>query len=467
MQSKPQNGAEITNPAERSEDRQTQEYESLAVEAVAQQDWQSAAKYYQHALQQRVVELALINSVQEGLSAKSEMQEIYNLVGDKLRVTFNAQVVMISQFDPETNKIFHHYAIERGQHLQIPGWHPIDVSRAKVIHTKKPVMINQDEINQLLGKHSMEVVPGTEVPKTWLGVPMMVGSQARGIVSLQNLDIENAFSSSAIDLLMTLTNSMSQSLENARLFNETQRLLNRMEREMGLARQAQVSILPTHSPQVPGYDFGSLIIPARAVGGDFYDFNFVDENRLCVGIGDVSDKGLPAALFMAVTCSLVRSEIGRSDDQRQIFENVNRYLIRMNAKMFVTLLYCTLDFDTGSMQYSRAGHLPPIVIDQDGNPLEMPISQGQPLGLFHDLSIDQQQFTIPKGGLVLLFSDGLNEVVDPQGNPFGLERVQDILSAHHHQGAQDICETLWQAVQNHSGETLHQDDFTTVVIKRE
>jgi serine phosphatase RsbU (regulator of sigma subunit) len=455
------------DPSKRLEDRPTQDYEVLAADALAQQDWQTAANFFQHALAQRVVELALINSVQEGLSAKSEMQEIYNLVGDKLRDTFNAQVVMISQYDPETNKIFHHYAIERGQHLQIPGWHPIDVSRAKVVRTKKPVMINQGEINQLLGNESMKVVPGTEVPKTWLGVPMVVGNEARGIVSLQNLDIENAFSSSAIDLLMTLTISMSQSLENARLFKETQRLLNRVEREMGLARQAQASILPTHSPQVSGYDFGSLIIPARAVGGDFYDFNFVDENRLCIGIGDVSDKGLPAALFMAVTCSLVRAEIGRSDDQRQIFENVNHFLIRMNAKMFVTLLYCTLDFETGTMQYSRAGHLPPIVIDQHGKPIEVPISQGQPLGLFEDLRIDQQQFILPNGGLVLLFSDGLNEVVDPQGNAFGLERVRDIMAANHHQSAQTICETLWQAVQNHSGETLHQDDFTTVVIKRE
>jgi serine phosphatase RsbU (regulator of sigma subunit) len=467
MQSKTPNGAETINPAERFEDRQDQEYEAQAAKAVDQQDWQTAAKYYQHALHQRIVELALINSVQEGLSAKSEMHEIYNLVGDKLRDTFNAQVVMISQYDTETHKIFHHYAIERGQHLQIPGWHPIDVSRAKVVRTKKPVMINQDEINRLLGNESMKVVPGTEVPKTWLGVPMVVGNQVRGIVSLQNLDIENAFSSSAVELLMTLTNSMSQSLENARLFNETQRLLNRMEREMGLARQAQISILPTDSPHVPGYDFGSLIIPARAVGGDFYDFNFLDANRLCVGIGDVSDKGLPAALFMAVTCSLVRSETGRSEDQRQIFENVNRFLIRMNAKMFVTLLYCILYFETGKMQYSRAGHLPPIVIDQHGERVEIPISLGQPLGLFDDLHIDQQQFTLPKGGLVLLFSDGLNEVVNPQGNPFGIERVREILSANHHQSAQTICETLWQAVQNHSGETHHQDDFTTVVIKRE
>jgi sigma-B regulation protein RsbU (phosphoserine phosphatase) len=134
--------------------------------------------------------------------------------------------------------------------------------------------------------------------------------------------------------------------------------------------------------------------------------------------------------------------------------------------MFVTLLYCTLDFKTGTMQYSRAGHLPPIVIDQHGKPVEIPISQGQPLGLFDNLSIDQQQFILPKGGLVLLFSDGLNEVVDPQGNLFGLERVRDILEVGHQQNAQTICESLWQAVQKHSGETHHQDDFTTVVIKR-
>ncbi len=197
---------------------------------------------------------------------------------------------------------------------------------------------------------------------------------------------------------------MSQSLENARLFNETQRLLNQMEREMGLARQAQKSILPTQTPSQPGYDFGSLIIPARAVGGDFYDFIPMDNQRLCIAIGDVSDKGLPAALFMAVTFSLVRAETGRSDQGRQILKNINKFLLSMNAKMFVTLLYCILDFETGTMQYSRAGHLPPIVIDQNGKFMEISIDEGQPLGVFDDFSIDQQLFTIPSGGLVLLFS---------------------------------------------------------------
>ena len=457
----------IHPPTPQPDEPHIEDYLAHAARAEEREDWKQAAYYYALGLEQRGVELALINSVQEGLSSKYEMQAIYDLVGDMLRDTFNAQVVMISQFDEKTNQIYHHYAIERGQHLQIPGWQPIDASRAKVVLMKKPVMINQEAILALLETEKMKVVPGTEIPKTWLGVPLLVGSDVRGIVSLQNLDIEDAFSSSDIALLTALTNSMGQSLENARLFRETQRLLDRMEREMELSRQAQKSILPLLSPQQNGYDFGSLIVPARAVGGDFYDFIPVDERRLCIAIGDISDKGLPAALYMAVTFSLVRAETGRSENWRLILENINRFLLKMGAKMFVTLLYCVLDFSSGAIQYSRAGHLPPIVLDHDGTILDLPLKLGQPLGLFSDFNIDQQQFTIPPGGLALLFSDGLLEAVDKTGNPFGVRRVKEILTAHQHENAETICNELWQAVQNYSGELGRQDDFTTVIIKRD
>jgi serine phosphatase RsbU (regulator of sigma subunit) len=457
----------ISNSSEHQDsDQQILDFRSLAAEAEAKGEWKKAANHYAHYIEQRTVEFALINSVQEGLSAKYEMQAIYDLVGDKLRDTFNAQVVMISQYDTQTDRIYHHYAIERGQHLQIPGWHPIDISRAKIIRTKQSLMINKDEIIKVLEEGGMKVIPGTEVPQTWLGVPMLVGDEAIGIVSLQNLDKENAFTNSDIDLLTTLTNSMSQSLENARLFNETQRLLSQMEREMSLARQAQKNILPMDSPEHPSYDIGSLIIPARAVGGDFYDFIQVDEDRLCIVIGDISDKGLPAALFMAVTFSLVRAETGRTQDQRQILGNINRFLMRMNAQMFVTLLYCTLDFETGTLGYSRAGHLPPILIDQAGNFIDIPVTEGLLLGVMDEIRVDQQQITIPEGGLILLFSDGLHEAIDPQGNAFGLDRVRSELLAHRGESAHTICKNLWSAVQDHSGEIPHQDDFTTVVIKR-
>lgn len=448
------------------EDYLPQDFGPLVMKAKTQGNWEQAAKYLEQCLEQRSVELALINSVQEGLSSKYEMQAIYDLVGDKLRDTFNAQVVMISQYDSYTDRIYHHYAIERGQHLQIPGWSSIDASRAKVVRTKEPVMINEQEILDLLTAQQMKVVPGTEIPKTWLGVPLLVGNQVRGIVSLQNLDIENAFSRSDIDLLTTLTNSMSQSLENARLFDETQRMFHQMESEMQLARQAQKSILPMQLPRYPGYDFGSLIIPARAVGGDFYDFIPLEDQHLCIVIGDVSDKGLPAALYMAITLSLARVETGRRNNQRKILENINKFLLNMNADMFVTLLYCILDLQTGDLQYTRAGHLPPILVNKSGNIIDPPIASGKSLGIFDKINLDQQRCIIPKGGLALFFSDGLYEAVNPSGQFFGINRVKELLVTYRQESANKICRNLWEAVQDFSEEIPHQDDFTTVIVKR-
>jgi sigma-B regulation protein RsbU (phosphoserine phosphatase) len=445
----------------------SQDFQRMAEDAKAQDDWKKAAECYESCLNQRAIEFTLINSVQEGLSSNYEMQAIYDLVGDKLRDTFNAQIVMISQYDSQTNKVFHHYAIEKGQHLKVPGWNPIDASRYKIVVTKKPLMINQDEINALLEEQKMKVVPGTEVPKTWLGVPLMVRNEVRGIVSLQNLDIENAFTNSDIELLNTLTNSMAQSLENARLFDETQRLLAQMESEMGLARQAQKSILPTQLPEFPGYDIGSLIIPARAVGGDFYDFIHLENKRLCTLIGDVSGKGLPAALFMAITFSLAHVESGRETEQRDILEHINRFLLKMKARTFVTFLYSILNVKTGVLNYSRAGHLPPILVNHEGDIVDIPLANGQPLGIFNQFSIDQQTITIPHGGLVMFFSDGLYEAFDEKGKAFGLERVKKLLVDYRHEQAKTICEKLWLAVEAFSGEIPHQDDFTVVIIKRE
>lgn len=445
----------------------TRDFQAEAEKAAANGDWKAAAESYAQCVEQRASELALINSVQEGLSSKLDMQGIYDLVGDKLRDTFDAQVVMISQYDPNTKKIFHHYAIERGRHLHIQGWQPLDSSRAEIIRTRKPFMINLDEIARVVNEGKMKVVPGTELPKTWLGVPMLIGNTARGVVSLQNLDKGNAFSKSEIDLLMTLTNSMSLSLENARLFNETQRLLKLIEGEMKIARRTQRSILPARMPRRLGYDFGSLINPARAVGGDFYDVIHLDKDRLSLVIGDVSDKGLPAALVMALTFSLLRAETEQSGDPRQILLNVNRNLMKMNAsEMYVTLLYGILECRTGTFKYARAGHLPPILLGSRGEVIQVTMDAGQPLGVFEEMKLDLQEVVIPRGGLALLFSDGLNEAIDTEGNMFGFERIKQELFAHRLESAKAICAKLWEAVDAHSGELPHQDDFVTVVVKR-
>jgi serine phosphatase RsbU (regulator of sigma subunit) len=179
-------------------------------------------------LVEREAELALINSVQQALASRLDVQAIYNLVGDKIRDIFDSQVVMISTYDPQTETIEHRYAIERGEHIFAPGRYPIRGFRTQIVQTQQPVLVNTN-VAKLAARFGQHTIPGTITPKSWLGVPMIVGDQVTGILSLQNLDRENAFDESDVRLLQTLAASMSVALENAHLFDETQRLLNETE----------------------------------------------------------------------------------------------------------------------------------------------------------------------------------------------------------------------------------------------
>jgi signal transduction histidine kinase/CheY-like chemotaxis protein len=173
--------------------------------------------------EQRAAELAIINSVQQGLAAQLEVQAIYELVGDEIRDIFKAQVVMISTYDPQTDTIEHRYAIERGERVYAPGQYPLRGFRQQIVQTRRPVLVNTNVAEQA-ARLGQPTLPGTATPKSWLGVPMLVGDQVTGILSLQNVDQENAFNESDVRLLQTLAASMSVALENARLFDETQRL---------------------------------------------------------------------------------------------------------------------------------------------------------------------------------------------------------------------------------------------------
>ena len=258
------------------------------------------------------------------------------------------------------------------------------------------------------------------------------------------------------------------SLEKKRLRDQQIRLLKQMEEDLEIARQTQQSILPDHLPEQEGYDFGARMIPARIVAGDFYGFVQLESDRLGVVIGDVTDKGLPAALFMALTYSLVNVVATLFDSPVDTLAAVNQHLMTMNASsMFVTLLYGILNYQTGQFRYARAGHLLPVVLDSDGQAQKINYDLGQPLGLFNDFAIDEQNITIPAGGMILLYSDGISETSNLQGDEFGYQRLHALLAQHRNLPAQVICEQLWQAIQAHSENLQPQDDFTSVVIKRD
>ncbi|MGB8644987.1 MAG: GAF domain-containing sensor histidine kinase [Anaerolineae bacterium] len=188
-------------------------------------------------LRQRTAELEIINSVQQGLATQVHVQDIYDLIGDKIRDIFNAQVVMISTYDPPTDTVTHRYAIERGKRVYVTEPQPPGGFRRRIIASGEPLLVNTQVIEQAttLGQPTL---PGTEPPRSWLGVPMRVGTRVTGVMSLQNLDQENAFDESDLRLLQTLASSMSVAIENARLFHETNRLLKETEQ-----RAAELAII--------------------------------------------------------------------------------------------------------------------------------------------------------------------------------------------------------------------------------
>ena len=186
--------------------------------------------------EQRTAELAVINSVQEGLAKELDIQGIYELVGNKIQEVFNAQAVLICTFDHEKKFEIFNYHIEKGE-ISYPAPRPYDKLRQHLIDTKEKIYIN-DHNETTAAKYNMKVVPGTELPKSLLFVPLISGDKVKSYVSLQNIDEPNAFSESDIRLLETLANSMSVALENARLFDETNRLLKETEQ-----RTAELAII--------------------------------------------------------------------------------------------------------------------------------------------------------------------------------------------------------------------------------
>jgi sigma-B regulation protein RsbU (phosphoserine phosphatase) len=242
---------------------------------------------------------------------------------------------------------------------------------------------------------------------------------------------------------------------------------DRLEQELEFSGQIQQSILPQTLPAIPGYDISALMYPARAVGGDFFTCLKLSRDRLGIVVGDVTDKGTPAALFMALAYGAISIEATRSRSPADVLRKVNRHLLKMNAYgMFVTLVYGILDSVSGIFHYARAAHPPPYLLDEVGRVIDVPISPGQPLGLFKNLPIDEQTIQLPPGATLLLYTDGVSETQDIDGIQFAPDGLYQSLAANRMRPAIEICDQLWQDVQLHGQGLPQQDDFTTVVIKR-
>lgn len=271
----------------------------------------------------------------------------------------------------------------------------------------------------------------------------------------------------------TIRDLQSKNIQLAQAYQELQEAQNqlvekeRLERELQLARQIQMSMLPSTLPQTRGFEFGAAILPARAVGGDLYDFvPFSQGGEIGILVGDVSDKGVPAALFMALTRSLLRAVAARGVAPLDVLRQINRHMLEMNRmNMFVTMIYGVLIPETGQFAYARGGHEIPILITENGDAIEIIHEPGQIIGIFPHPLVDEQCLTIPPGGTLMLYTDGASDASNAAKEFFGGERLLQSLIDNREGTAQEVCDKVLADLLKFQGIAPQIDDITLLVIK--
>jgi sigma-B regulation protein RsbU (phosphoserine phosphatase) len=288
---------------------------------------------------------------------------------------------------------------------------------------------------------------------------------AYGMVRQMSLRLEESENSTILDL-REKNRQLTLAYQELKAAQEQIVIKEKLEKELAIARDIQNSILPENLPRLAGFDIAALSMPARAVGGDYYDFIALKGDRFGLVVGDACDKGIPAALFITLTNALVHVEAPRNHTPEATLHLVNRHLLEMNRSgMFVTMLYGILD-SSGRFDYCRAGHPHPLVFDSALQRVETGAGTGMALGILNEIALDARVVTIQPGGLMLVFSDGLTETPDAGGCEFGVDRLAALPPEIGHLPAAQICSRVWEAVQAFGSGQPQFDDFTLIVIRR-
>ena len=272
-----------------------------------------------------------------------------------------------------------------------------------------------------------------------------------------------------LSILNGIAHQLAMALENARLARELAQQ-QRLERELEVGRDIQASFLPESCPQVAGWEVSAFWRAARQVGGDFYDFiplrRHEGRERWGMVIADVADKGVPAALYMALSRTLLRSvAIGRVSPGATLTRVNELILADARSDQFVTVFYGVWEPATGHFVYANGGHNPPVWVDAEGEVRKLP-GRGTALGALEHSEYEEHETHLKPGDALLLYTDGLTDAVNQDVQEFGMKRVLEVMQQVHAGSAQEILSCLTEAVQTHVGAMEAFDDMTMVVIKR-
>lgn len=296
-------------------------------------------------------------------------------------------------------------------------------------------------------------------------VPISLDGQPVGIMNFATEEWQ-FLSAADLQLLSAAGQQVSAALERARLYDLVRMQKDQLESELEMARVVQASLIPEQLPKIPPFNLAATWRAARQVAGDFYDVIQLPGNRWGLVIADVADKGAPAALFMAMTRSLIRSHASDVDSPARLVRRVNRDLCRQSrAGMFVTLFYALLDPQARRLSYTLAGHNPPLMRRADGQ-LETLVRNGMALGVQLEAEYSQAGLSFTPGDCLVMYTDGLTEALNPDGQEYGLDGLRAALQDDP-DTAQELLEHLLADLAAFSGPIIPADDITLCVLQCE
>ncbi len=409
-------------------------------------------------------ELSILNEIATAIGSTLTLNEIVDLMVQKCVKHFKVEQAAVMMLNLEKSEDPFQTMIRRANttseilpyrlNAQLTGW---------MLRHQNPLVINDLQTDERF--HGFV---DTSLPiRSLLSVPLMAKGKIIGLINAFNKKSDEGFSNDDQRLLAIIATQSAQVLENARLLAEEQALL-RMREEMRMAHDIQIKLLPTAQPKIADneYDIAGISIPAKEVGGDYYDFIKLSNTRLAFGLGDVTGKGLPAALLMANVQATIRSQTLMIDSAKRCMGNANKLMFeKPDLDKFVTMFYGILDTDQHTLSYCNAGHDLPYLYTIDDVPKRLDTG-GIVLGFIPEYDYAEEVVAFKPGSRLVLYSDGITEAMNAADEEFGEDRLKEVIVEHNHFTSMELVEKIISSVQKHAGKTPQSDDMTLVIVAR-
>jgi sigma-B regulation protein RsbU (phosphoserine phosphatase) len=413
-------------------------------------------------LKTAVEELSILNDIATAVSSATSLEHIIELIVHKCIKHFKVEQGTITLLDrrreeapfrtiirgADTSSEILPYRLD----AELTGW---------MLKNQKPLVVNDiahDDRFKIMDRDTCLV-------RSVLSVPLMLKGRVIGLLNVFNKRTEGGFTETDARLLGIIATQSAQVIEHARLFVEEQ-TLKLMQEEMKLAYKIQMDLLPKEPPLFPGYDIAGISIPAKAVGGDYFDFIPLSDRTIAFCLGDVSGKGMPAALLMATLQATLRGQIMIDASPKTCLNRSNTLIYKAtDAEKFVTLFYGVLDGGTHELTYSNAGHNYPLLLKAGQKPVRLELG-GLILGCLEEYSYTEGTLRLEAGDALLIYSDGITEAINANDEEFGEGKLADILRGNSEDTATQLIDRIVSAVRAHAGESSQMDDMTLLVIRR-